>query len=94
MIKGGSDYAAELALQNLNDLTTILHWNDYNDIRFFKYLLVCFLGPQNILFLNYILTTLLVKSAELAGEVASNYNMRFLPLIPDHSINFALQKSL
>lgn len=32
----GVNYAAELALQNVKDLETVIHWNLENDIKFFR----------------------------------------------------------
>ena len=75
-LKRGSDYASELAIKNLNDITKILHWNHQNDIRFFR-LSSCVLpwaSEYSISKLNSYHT--LVNSAELAGETASDYGMR------------------
>jgi UV DNA damage endonuclease len=74
--KRGSDYASELALQNLNDLTEILHWNDKNNIRFFRLSSCVFPWASEYSISKLHSYPLLVKSAELAGEAASDYGMR------------------
>ena len=74
--KRGSDYAAELALHNLNDLTTILHWNNKNDIHFFRVSSCVFPWASEYSISELHSYPLLVKSAEKAGETASSYNMR------------------
>jgi UV DNA damage endonuclease len=35
-LERGIPYAAELAIQNVKDLETIIHWNVQNDIKFFR----------------------------------------------------------
>jgi UV DNA damage endonuclease len=74
--KRGSDYASELALQNLNDLNTILNWNNDNDITFFRMSSSIFPWASEYSISKLHSYSNILKSAEKAGETASNYGMR------------------
>ena len=52
----GIDYASELALLNVKDLSVILRWNVANNINFLEFLLICFLGLLITNYLNFLNT--------------------------------------
>ena len=75
-LEKGSKYASELALQNLNDLLTILKWNKENGISFFRISSEVFpwASEYNIEELeNY---PDLLAAAKRVGEFASKNNIR------------------
>lgn len=72
----GIEYAAELALQNIKDLLSILKWNEDNDIKFYRMSSDIFPWMSEYEFSELPNYEEICRSLSLVGDYAKNNNHR------------------